>query len=206
MRLTDDHVALLGVDGMTVSATTSGSAELAWASDEASARLDDEQFTFGEGPVIDAIATGAPVLCSALDVTARWPGFTAAALERDVHAVFAFPVMLGAISIGALMCHRRTAGSMDKAEVTTALALADSLTPALLTDPDDSAAEVWSQQLHRAEVHQATGFISVQLDVSLVDALSRLRAYALSQERPIIEVARDIVARRLRLPRDLQRS
>ncbi|WP_410665325.1 ANTAR domain-containing protein [Amycolatopsis sp. lyj-84] len=206
MRLTDDHIALLGVDGMTVSATANRTAELAWSSDEASARLDDEQFTFGEGPVIDAIDTGAPVLCSSLDVTGRWPGFTAAALKRDVHAVFAFPVMLGAISIGALMCHRRAAGSMDKAAVTTALALADSLTPALLTNPDDSEAEVWSQQLHRAEIHQAAGFISVYLDVSLVEALSRLRAHALSQERPIVEVARDVVARRLKLPRDLHHS
>ncbi|MFC9250239.1 GAF and ANTAR domain-containing protein [Amycolatopsis thailandensis] len=191
---------------MTVSATTSGAAELAWSSDEASARLDDEQFTFGEGPVVDAIDTGAPVLCSALDVTARWPGFTAAALKRDVHAVFAFPVMLGAITIGALMCHRRAAGSMNNAAMTKALALADSLTPALLTSPDDSAEEVWSQQLHRAEVHQATGMISVFLDVSLVEALSRLRAYSLSQDRPIAEVARDIVARRLRLPRDFRYS
>ncbi|MFD5089902.1 ANTAR domain-containing protein [Amycolatopsis thailandensis] len=206
MRLTDDHVALLGVDGMTVSVTTSGAAELAWSSDKVSARLDDEQFTFGEGPAIDAIDTGAPVLCSALDVTARWPGFAAAALKMEVHAVFAFPVMLGAVSIGALMCNRREAGSMDTAAVTTALALADSLTPALLTDPDGSTAEVWSQDLHRAEVHQASGFISVFLDVSLVEALSRLRAYALSQERPIGEVARDIVTRRLRLPRDFQRS
>ncbi|KZB85344.1 hypothetical protein AVL48_30740 [Amycolatopsis regifaucium] len=156
--------------------------------------------------MVDAIDTGAPVLCSALEVTARWPGFTAAALQRDVHAVFAFPVMLGAISIGALMCHRRAAGSMGRAAVTTALALADSLTPALLTDPDDSAEEVWSQHLHRAEVHQAAGFISVFLDVSLVEALSQLRAYALSQERPIVEVARDIVDRRLRLPRDFHRS
>ncbi|WP_410599775.1 ANTAR domain-containing protein [Amycolatopsis sp. lyj-90] len=206
MSLTGDHVALLGVDGMTVSAATSGAAELAWSSDEASARLDDEQFTFGEGPVIDALETGAPVLCSALEVTARWPGFTAAALTKDVHAVFAFPVMLGAISIGALMCHRRAAGSMDKAAVTAALALADSLTPALLTDPDDTTEEVWSQQLHRAEVHQAAGFVSVYLDVSLIEALSRLRAYALSQERPIVEVARDVVARRLRLPGDSHRS
>jgi hypothetical protein len=40
--------------------------------------------------------------------------------------------------------------------------------------------------------------ISVQLNVSLADALVRLRAHAYAQDRPIAEVAGDVVARRLR--------
>lgn len=202
MRLTSDYIAVLGVDGMTVSAMTGGTAELAWFSDEASARLDDEQFTLGEGPALDAIATGVPVVCADLTRTGQWPGFTAAALARGVHAVFAFPVLLGAIRIGALMCHREAAGPMDEVATTRALALTDSLAPQLLSGTEDEPGELWSQHLHRAEVHQAAGIQSVILDVSLADALLRLRAYAFGHGRPIVEVARDIVAGRLRLPRD----
>jgi hypothetical protein len=40
--------------------------------------------------------------------------------------------------------------------------------------------------------------ISVQLDVSLAEALVRLRAHAYGNDRPIAEVAADVVARRLR--------
>jgi hypothetical protein len=56
--------------------------------------------------------------------------------------------------------------------------------------------------LHRAEIDQATGMLTVQLDVPIADAFVRLRAYAYCQDRRLADVAGDIVARRLRLPRD----
>lgn len=49
----------------------------------------------------------------------------------------------------------------------------------------------------RAEIHQATGMVTVQLDVDTADALARMRAHAFSHQRLLIDVARDIVARRL---------
>ena len=39
--------------------------------------------------------------------------------------------------------------------------------------------------------------VSVQLDISVGDALARLRAYAFGVDTPITEVARDVVSRRL---------
>ncbi|MFD0630267.1 ANTAR domain-containing protein [Catenulispora yoronensis] len=51
---------------------------------------------------------------------------------------------------------------------------------------------------YRAEVHQATGMISVQLGVSLAEALVRLRAHAWAADRLLADVAADVVARRLR--------
>jgi len=54
----------------------------------------------------------------------------------------------------------------------------------------------------RAEVHQAAGMISVQLGVAVEEALVRLRAHAYVQERRLVDVARDVVERRLRFSRD----
>jgi hypothetical protein len=51
---------------------------------------------------------------------------------------------------------------------------------------------------HRAEIDQATGMVSAQLGGAVV----RLRAYAYAQDRRLSDVARDIVARRLRLTPD----
>jgi hypothetical protein len=48
-------------------------------------------------------------------------------------------------------------------------------------------------------VHNAAGAVSVQLDVSVTEALIRLRAYAFANNRPLDEVAEDVVAQRLRL-------
>ncbi|MDT0351634.1 GAF and ANTAR domain-containing protein [Pseudonocardia charpentierae] len=55
----------------------------------------------------------------------------------------------------------------------------------------------------RAEVHQATGMILVQLGISSQDAFVRLRAHAFAARRPVADVARDVVARRLVFTQDM---
>jgi AmiR/NasT family two-component response regulator len=45
---------------------------------------------------------------------------------------------------------------------------------------------------HRG-IHQATGMISVQAGVSLSEALLLLRARAYSLERPLVDVAQDVL-------------
>ena len=47
-------------------------------------------------------------------------------------------------------------------------------------------------------VHQAVGMVSIQLEVSVGEALVRLRAYAFSSDRPLAEVARAVTDRLLR--------
>jgi AmiR/NasT family two-component response regulator len=46
----------------------------------------------------------------------------------------------------------------------------------------------------RAEVHQATGVVSVQARVRLAEALVLLRARAFADDRPLGELARDVLA------------
>ena len=52
---------------------------------------------------------------------------------------------------------------------------------------------------YRAEIDQATGMLTEQPGVSVTDAFARLRAYAYVNDLQLGDVARDIVARRLRL-------
>ena len=40
--------------------------------------------------------------------------------------------------------------------------------------------------------------VSTQLDISVTDALLRLRSYAFATETPLTEIAQDVVDRRLR--------
>jgi hypothetical protein len=44
--------------------------------------------------------------------------------------------------------------------------------------------------------------VAVQLSVSLTEALIRLRAYSFANDRPIAEIAEDVVARRLHFDPD----
>jgi hypothetical protein len=201
----------LGVDGVSAGVGTGPQgAALAWGGEKVGVALEDLQFTLGQGPGLEAVAAGAPVLVPDLrGQEARWPGFVPGAVELNVGAVFAFPLRIGAISVGVLTAHRAVPGPLVDGQLTDALALADAVTVLLLhrapADTGTPAPEGGGPrrgrsgaQTYRAEVHQATGMISVQLDVSLAEALVRLRAHAYAQERPLAEVAADVVARRLR--------
>ena len=48
-------------------------------------------------------------------------------------------------------------------------------------------------------VHNAAGMVSVQQEISVTEAVIRLRAYAFSHDRLLADIAEDVIAHRLRL-------
>ena len=59
------------------------------------------------------------------------------------------------------------------------------------------ASDLDARTLYQPQVHQATGMVQVQLDVSIEDAFLMLRARAFASGRPLIDVAIDVVERQL---------
>jgi hypothetical protein len=200
--------------------------ELVCASDATAARIDELQFALGEGPCVEAFTTGRTVqiadIADTTDTTAgghlRWPMFAAAAAETGARGMCVFPLMVGADRLGVLDCYRDTPGLLRADELAGALRAADAAVWTLLDqantdtqpgghepDPDGAASSSppggsttdWSG-IHRAEVHQATGVIIAQVGGSAAGALARLRAAAFTAGRPIDELARDVLAKRLR--------
>jgi AmiR/NasT family two-component response regulator len=55
---------------------------------------------------------------------------------------------------------------------------------------------------HRAELFQAQGMVMVQIGGTIGESMARMRAYAYAESRPLSDVARDVVARRLQFNRD----
>jgi GAF domain-containing protein len=168
--------------------------------------LEDIQFTLGEGPCQDAYATGVPLLVPQLDqvASARWPAFIAEAVAVGVHAVFAYPLMNRGAKVGVMTLYQDRPGALSPAQGADCLAVADVVAATMLgliaASPPGSIPAVLDEAVaHRAEVHQATGMVSAQLDISVADSLARIRAYAYATGQSIRVVATDIVARRLRL-------
>ncbi|WP_406170333.1 ANTAR domain-containing protein [Streptomyces sp. NBC_00996] len=201
----------LGAEGVALSALVGAkrSAELLWCHPELSARFEELQFTLGEGPGPDAARVGSPVVEPDLERVRpeRWPALLPAARELGVHGVCCFPLGIGVIRIGVLTVLCDGNRRMSEQEYTDATALTAALTGALLNGdrrdgdggvPGLGVALEPPSVLRRAVVHQATGMISVQLDVSMEEALLRLRAHAYGSERPLGDIAADVVARRLR--------
>lgn len=132
----------------------------------------------------------------------EWVGFIAAALGLGVRAYFAFPMLVGAASVGVVGLSSRRAGPLDEDHVASAAGLAQrTAVPALAraiagaeSDVDPRNAPVPGM---RREVHQATGMILAQLDVTPSEAFFRLRAHAFATSTSIEEIARRVVAREL---------
>jgi hypothetical protein len=201
-------VVLIGVSGAQLTLMNgTGRGESRYSTNEIGRQLDNLRFTLGEGPCEDSVRTGVPVLVDELDSwenRQRWPLFVPAASAAGARAVFVFPLRSGAIRIGALVLHRTSPGPLTPDQVYDAHVVADIIMSLLLDeltrlhlDFDVSPAE--RLPLSRAEVHQATGMLSVQMGVSMDEALVRLRAHAFALDQSVVEVSRDIVARRLRL-------
>lgn len=160
----------------------------------------------GEGPCLDAFSSGGPVLIRDLsEAHERWPAFAEGAAARGARAVFSFPLQIGAIRLGSLDCYRDTAGELPGLAVADALILADLATQAILTELDGHSTEDvdWLADPH-AEVHQASGMVQVQLSSTTEAALLRLRGHAYTNELPLAEVARQVVARELRFSPELE--
>lgn len=193
--LAGEAASVLGVTGLGASmSSTSGTSGTAWPCDSTSTALEDLQFTLGEGPSVDISDHGVPVLTPDLGAppTRRWPAFTRAAGHLGVRALFAFPLRIGVIGLGALELYRDRPGTLSTTELNDALVLAEAVTALLLQLPTDT------ESIHlRATVHQASGMVAVQLGATLAEALVRLRARALGTDRPLDAVASDVVARRL---------
>jgi hypothetical protein len=124
--------------------------------------------------------------------------------QTGVRAVFALPLQWGAIDVGVLDLYRRAPGALSATQMRDALSAADAATLILLglrSDPGEEQA--WDRSWgSRAEIHQATGMVVAQLGISAADAFARLRAHAFAEQRLLGEVARDVVARRLRFTKD----
>ncbi|WP_414938265.1 GAF and ANTAR domain-containing protein [Amycolatopsis sp. cmx-11-51] len=173
---------------------------LVHATNTVSAGLEDLQLTVGEGPCLDAFATGGPVLVADLAAeVARWPAFTPAACELGAAAVFSFPLQVGVARLGSLDLYRDKVGPLTRVELADALILTDLATQGVVDDLNGHSVEdvSWLADPH-VQVHQAAGMVQVQLNSNTEVALMRLRGYAFTHDVPLAEVAQQVVERSLR--------
>jgi hypothetical protein len=206
---------LLGVDGAAISVFKEGVSRGTFGSSGVlSRRLDELQFTFGEGPCMDAVASGRPVLVADLadcnDL--RWPAFRGAVLDCGVRAVFSWPVTFAAGQVGALDLFRTVRGDLTErsrqggavAARLAALPLLEMMAVEADWEGAGQGEPGWEQlaSLERVEVYQATGMIMEALGVRAEEALIRLRAHAFARGLTASEVAWEVVEQGLLLETD----
>ncbi|MFJ9834329.1 GAF and ANTAR domain-containing protein [Streptomyces sp. NPDC101169] len=205
-------VRLLPVTGASVSISGGRGVQVTWcASDRVAARLAELQYTLGDGPCQTSLDQGAPVI--AADLTAdrdarRWPVFAHEAAGLGVLAVFSLPLGVSGAAVGTLDLYCDQVGGLSEPDLRTALWVRDAVTYALMSvqpayGTDDEAEEgvaSWleASEADHTEVYQAVGMVMVQIEVDPEQALDRMRARAFAEGRTVSQVARDVLARKLR--------
>ena len=206
-------VDLLVVSGAGITVMGPAQAGLLCVSSQRMAALEDLQFTMGVGPCQDAFQSGMPVHAPRLDlpVVARWPAFVDMARDIGIGAVFAYPLAVNGAKIGVMTLYQDREGDLTIGQHADSLAVAEVLTETVLSLQDAAPVGLLAESLeeavaYRAEIHQASGMVAIQLKVPVAEAMVRMRAHAFAEGRVVGEVAADIVARRLRLADDRRQS
>jgi hypothetical protein len=203
-RVCEACAEALSVTGAAISLLSGDQRTLLGTSDEVAWTIEEAHFTFGEGPGVDAARLGVTVHEPDLPGTGptRWPMFTAQALDAGVAAIDALPLRVGAGHIGTMHLYRNQPGPLTAPQLADALTVANLITHTVLAlqadAPTGTLAAPLAEMPFRRVVHQATGMIAAQLNITDTDALARLRSHAYRQDRPIDDIAAQVVARTLR--------
>jgi GAF domain-containing protein len=198
--LTDRSVELLDVQAAGILlADAAGNLRVMAASSEQARLLELFQIQNDEGPCLEAFSSGHPVIETDLrEALERWPRFTPYAVGAGFESVYALPLRLRSMVIGALNLFRTTADQLPTADVALAQALADVASIAILQDQAAREVQLRAGQLQhaldsRVAIEQAKGMLAERAHVDMHEAFELLRSYARSTNRMLTAVANDLV-------------
>lgn len=203
--LCSSFVRKLPVTGASISVMdTRGQQSSLCSSNATAAKIDEVQFELGEGPQWEALKTRSYVLIPDLRSreTNDWPMFAEAIEALESRALFTLPLLLGAATVGVVTLYNDEPGMLSREQFRLARSIAASITWQAVSDAISSAdldrkVETATSPAMRREVHQATGIVIAQLDVSATTAFARLQARAFASGQSLQSVAHDVVVNQL---------
>lgn len=204
-RLVDHCVQLLDATaaGLMLSDQHGGLRVVAYTSEQ-TRMLELFQLQASEGPCLDCVNTGEPVLVGDLSAeTGRWPRFAPLAIEEGFASVHAVPMRLRRETIGTLNLFRRETGLLGDQDLLVVRALADTATIGILQERAIRRGEVVTEQLQtalnsRVVIEQAKGVLAFAGNLEMEQAFHALRDHARNNSRRLADVARELVVGELR--------
>lgn len=178
--------------------------ETVCASDDQAAWRDEIQIDLGEGPCWQALEQHRAVIEPDLEnsTSTSWPLALGALQETGLGAVFAFPLVVAGIDVGAIDLYSDVPTVLTDRQIADATMLSMVLARqvfhrAVEALEQGAAGRGASDDYSRREVHQATGMVLAQLHSTPGEALLVLRGHAFASGRTVLDVASDVIARRL---------
>lgn len=200
-RLVAHSVALLSADAAGIMLVEPGGRlRVVASSSEESGWTELMQIQADEGPCVDCVRTGQPVVVTDLDEAAgRWPQLIAAlAGKGSYRSVHALPLRLRGQAIGGMNLFHTRPGPLPEADLRLGQALADVATIAILQHRNASDLDVVNAQLRtaldsRIIIEQAKGMVAARARVPMDQAFTRLRSHARNHNQRLADVASNVV-------------
>jgi GAF domain-containing protein len=200
-QITVDAVA--GADGATLTSFSARGPEVAAASDDWAAQLDELQYHEHEGPCLDAGRTGVLFRVPDLDRELRWPSYTPRAAALGARSLVSLPMTIEAKTIGALNVYSRREDAFHSDDVSVAEILAGHASlatqvAAALQGHRELAEQLRSAMASRAEIEQAKGIIMGTVGCGPDEAFERLSQQSQHQNVKLRDLASELVRRQSR--------
>jgi GAF domain-containing protein len=180
-----------------------GSVQLVASSSDATRVVELYQIETSEGPCLEAVRSGRPVVAYGLEeLRARWPSFASSAESNGFSAVCACPMRLREETIGALNVFGSRHSPLAEDDLRIAQALADVATIGILQQRSLHRASLVAEQLQaalnsRIVIEQAKGVLSEHGKTDMDRAFRALRSHARSTNSKLGVVADRLVRREL---------
>ena len=202
-KLTGYAVLLAGANAAgVVLVDTYGDLHVIASSTEQTRLLELFEVQGSQGPCLDAYRTADAVQASGAAAAERWPQFAPAVFQLGFQTMAAVPLALEDESIGALNLFHVSEAPFTDGEMFTARAMADVASVGLLQERALRESRMLSAQLQHAltsriDIEHAKGVMVHQTGLAPDDAFELIRQYASRTDRWLVDVAHDLVVKRL---------
>jgi hypothetical protein len=188
------------VPGATSVSLSRSDGTMAWtaaATDEIADELDQAQYASGEGPCLQALATGETIASDDLNTESAWPAFTAAAAEAAVRSVLSTPTpggLSGSHPAASINLYGGTVAAFDAESMQIALLLTAHLAAVLrVAAAADTAIQHLGQAIAARDViGQAKGILMERHQLDAGQAFEVLRVASMRLNRKLRDLADEL--------------
>jgi GAF domain-containing protein len=190
--------AVYGADGAGVTLLADREPLTVTAAGDFVRRVDEIQYTLGEGPCLEAYSRQTVVVVGDFLQETRWPRFTQAALVHGLRAVIALPLTVHGGQLGTLNIYALQPGVFDEEAAKTAMLFSQHASVVLanaeaFSRARDQAVNLGEALSSRAVIDMAKGIIMAREGATPDDAFGRLREISQSTHQKLRDVAQDLV-------------
>ena len=168
-------------------------------SDVATRELDELQYAGGEGPCLEALATGVPVFVTDMSTESRWLPYPEQATQIGARSSMSYPLISGEVAIGAMNLYAfepmapglpmqaRAAHIAEHAAGAVAIALR-------IAEHSNAIDNLRTALTSRSTIDQAIGILMAEQRCDARSAFALLRRASQGRNIKLREVAAGIVA------------